>query len=140
MQQKHVQRRQFDLQLHPEPKLPFPPPPRTKRLGHDQNFNTGTLPEAKGRLSQEDLVLKPLTISFHKWPTSKALQSKLALPVLLYTSLFSPHLLKLTWIRRDLSLVFCLLAGDFTIKPYLFSKANVIILASVCNGWPVLVQ
>lgn len=37
---------------------------------------------------EKDPVLKPLTRSYHKWPSFKALQSKLAPPVLLHTSLF----------------------------------------------------
>lgn len=44
----------------------------------DQNLNTKTLSEANGPLFQEDLVLKSLTVSYHKWQSAKPLQSKSA--------------------------------------------------------------
>lgn len=82
---------------------------------------------------QEDLVLKPSTVFHHKWSNSKALQLKPALPALPHTSPSFPKHLNSTlspgswrqiWAFSPVSLLV-----DLRIKPFLFSKVDVIVLA-----------
>lgn len=66
------------------------PSPREPK---DWDINGTWTPEpfrSEGSTVQEDLALKLLTISYHKWPSSEFLQLKLALTVLLHSCSFNP--------------------------------------------------
>lgn len=138
MQLKHAQRREFRPSITPG--ISFSLYPRTKGPGHDRVLNARTFSEAKCRLSrkiQEDLVLKFLTLSYHKWPGSKALLWKTAPPALPHTSLFPLSLVLNPGWGRQMSFASCLPA----IKLFSFLKsqchstglkASAIVLASVC--------
>lgn len=114
MQQRCAQRREL-----------WPPPaPRTEVLPpRNWKLSTWTLSEAK-----EDLVLKPLN---HQWPSSKVVQLKLALPVLLHMGSLTPYKPMEPWIREEdlgfllISLFGCLL------------KINLSLLHTWClSYWP----
>ena len=107
---------------------------RNQVLSHPPwNQRTGTWPVPepwnwKGPLSRKIQCQSPLL-----YPVAKALHSKPALPEPLHFSPF-PWKLALTldvgkqiWVLPPLSF-----PANFAIKPFLFSKANGIVLASMC--------
>lgn len=66
-------------------------PQWNQRSSHDQNLQSGTFSEAKVYCLGRSNAKAPFTTLNHKWPSSKALQSKPALPALLQDNLSSPN-------------------------------------------------
>lgn len=77
----------FDLIQHPEPTFL----PSMEQKDHDMtgNWTQGILSQGKGLLSRKIQYWSPITILYHKWPSSQALQWKPALPVLPHLNLLA---------------------------------------------------
>lgn len=127
MHPKHVQRN-FDLRLHLE--LKSCPLLSEPRAWDSIGIWTPEPFQSEGCAIQEALVLKPLTISYHKWPSSRALQSKPALQHF-HIPARSPTPLTLapnSGLCTELSLAACLLTSR------LLKESRFFFLRSQCHS------
>lgn len=93
----------------------------------DQSLSTGTLSEAKSPLSRELQYWNPITIPYHKWPSSKALFWEHTPSALPHTSPPPlPHKISPEPLVRetDLSFAFYLLSWPPCNKAFYFCKKD----------------